>query len=132
MRELGAIAAQHFDVVIAREDNALRGRKRGEIAALIAEGVRTAMDAGARCKQVEIVLNELESTRFAIGHSNPGDLVVICVDQHAAVMHELESYGKQAQPGSRAEVDGDFANAVADPDFSPEPVRDQQPELTGF
>ncbi len=132
MRELGEIAAQHFDVVIAREDNALRGRQRGDTAALIAEGVRTAMSNGARCRQVEIVLNELESTRHAIARSNPGDLIVICVDQHAAVMAELESYGKQAQPGSRAEVDGDVANAVGDPDFSPEPMRDQQPELTGL
>ena len=30
MRELGAVAAQHFDVVVVREDAALRGRKRGE------------------------------------------------------------------------------------------------------
>src|SRR6185436_10447472 len=33
MRELGQIAAQHFDVLIVREDVALRGRKRGETAA---------------------------------------------------------------------------------------------------
>ena len=30
MRELGHIAAQHFDVVVVREDVALRGRKRGD------------------------------------------------------------------------------------------------------
>ena len=55
MRELGHIAAQHFDVVIVREDVALRGRERGEVAELVVEGVRTAMDEGvARCKQVEV------------------------------------------------------------------------------
>ena len=47
MRELGHIAAQHFDVVIVREDVALRGRERGEVAELVAEGVRTAMAEGA-------------------------------------------------------------------------------------
>ncbi len=40
MRELGTIAAQHFDVVVVREDEGLRGRARGEVAALVSEGVR--------------------------------------------------------------------------------------------
>ena len=39
MRELGHIAAQHFDVVVVREDEALRGRQRGDIADLVTEGV---------------------------------------------------------------------------------------------
>ncbi len=39
MREIGEVAAAHFDVVIIREDNSLRGRQRGEVAGLIAEGV---------------------------------------------------------------------------------------------
>ena len=42
------------------------------------------MGEGVRCKQVEIVLDELEATRHALAWSNPGDLIVICVDQHAA------------------------------------------------
>ncbi len=118
MRELGEVAAKHFDVVIVREDTALRGRQRGEVSTLIAEGVRAAMANGARCKQVEIVLDELASTRHAMARSNPGDLVVICVDQHAAVMAELESYGHQAQPGAHRGA-GDLTNAVPDPDFTP-------------
>jgi cyanophycin synthetase len=120
MRELGAIAARHFDVVVVREDAQLRGRARGEVAGLVAEGVRTAVDAGARCRQLETVLDEIEATRHAIARSNPGDLIVICVDQHAVVMAELESYGRQAQPGARG--DGEPASGVArvgDPDFSP-------------
>ncbi len=128
MRELGAIAAAHFDVVIVREDKSLRGRRRGEVAGLVAEGVRAVMGReGIRCKQLETVLDELQATRHAITISNPGDLIVICVDQHASVMAELETYGRQAQPGSRR--DGD--RAVPDPDFNPgatlvepeEPVR---------
>ncbi len=119
MRELGAVAAQHFDVVVVREDIGLRGRRRGETADLIAEGVRSAMGEGLRCKQVDVVLEELAATRHAIAHSNPGDLVILCVDQHGAVLAELESYGRQAQPGSRAEEDGLFDNAIADPDFTP-------------
>ncbi|MDN5805265.1 MAG: cyanophycin synthetase, partial [Microlunatus sp.] len=124
MRELGETAAQHFDVVIVREDNATRGRRRGEVADLIAQGVHAAMGEGIRAKQVEIVLDELEATRHAMTRSNPGDLIVVCVDQHAAVMSELESYGRQAQPGARRD-DHVSTNAVADPDFLPGP---SQPE----
>lgn len=129
MRELGALAARYFDVVVVREDATLRGRRRGEVADLVAAGVRSAMGSGVRCKQVEVVLDELASTRHAIARSNPGDLVVLCVDQHAAVMAELESYGRQAQPGSRS-VPGVDGTAVADPDFNPEnAAADAEPTL---
>jgi cyanophycin synthetase len=120
MRELGTIAARHFDVVVVREDAQLRGRVRGEVAGLVADGVRSAMEAGARCRQLETVLDEIEATRHAIARSNAGDLIVLCVDRHAVVMAELESYGHQAQPGARS--DGDPTSGVArvgDPDFSP-------------
>ena len=61
MRELGSVAAQHFDVIVIREDDRLRGRKRGVTAELIAEGVRSAMAEGARCRQVEVVLDEIDA-----------------------------------------------------------------------
>ena len=54
-----------------------------------------------------------------MSRANPGDLVVICVDQTAAVMGVLESYGKHAQPGVHREREGELDNAVADPDFAP-------------
>ncbi|GAA4691468.1 cyanophycin synthetase [Nocardioides nanhaiensis] len=113
MRELGEIAAQHFDVVIVREDAALRGRARGEVAELVHEGVRRAIDAGARCKQVEQVHEEIDAVRHAMSRANRGDLVVICVDKHAAVMTELETWSSQAQAGSGVNPD----SPAADPDY---------------
>lgn len=56
-----------------------------------------------------------------MARSNPGDLVVICVDRHVAVMAELETYGHQAQPGAHRAT-SEFANAVGDPDFAPAPA----------
>ena len=118
MRELGEIAARHFDVVIVREDEALRGRKRGEIAAFVGEGVRKAMAEGARCKQVEEVLDEIGAVRHAMARANAGDLVVICVDKHPAVMAELENWSQQAQAGAGASA----AVPAADPDYVPAPA----------
>jgi cyanophycin synthetase len=115
MRELGHIAAQHFDVCIVREDVALRGRARGATAELVLEGVRAAMEEGARCKQAELVVEEIEAVRHAMSRANRGDLVVVCVDKHAEVMAELEHWSDTAQAGSVANPDA----PSADPDYTP-------------
>ena len=117
MRELGEVAAQHFDVVVVREDEALRKRERGETAALVLEGVRSAMAAGARCKQVEQILEENDAVRRAMSRANRGDLVVLCVDRHAAVMTELENWSPQAQAGA-----GFSDDSLADPDYVATPI----------
>jgi UDP-N-acetylmuramyl tripeptide synthase len=115
MNVQNALAAAHFDVVIVREDESLRGRERGDTAALVTEGVRTAMTAGARCKQVETIIDEIGAVRHAMARANRGDLVVVCVDKHPAVMAELENWSQQAHPGASTHPDA----PVADPDYSP-------------
>jgi cyanophycin synthetase len=72
------------------------------------------MSSGARCKQLEIIPEEISAVRHALARSNSGDLVVLCVDQHPAVMAELESWSHQAQAGS-----GSTDAPLGDPDFSP-------------
>jgi cyanophycin synthetase len=110
MRELGSVAAGHFDVLVVREDQALRGRTRGEVAALVAEGAAAAVGQGARCKQIEIVLDEIPAVHEAMARANPGDVVVLCVDKHGAVLAELEAMSQQAQAGAH------LGEAVGDPD----------------
>ncbi|MBK9724788.1 MAG: cyanophycin synthetase [Actinomycetales bacterium] len=119
MRELGRVAARHFDVIIVREDVRLRGRARGATAALVAEGVREVADA--RCRQVEVVLEELTAVRNAMARANPGDLVVLCVDQHDVVMGELESLTHQAQAGARS-------GEIGDPDLDPATLSSTDPD----
>jgi cyanophycin synthetase len=119
MRELGSVAAEHFDVVVVREDQRLRGRERGFTAELVAEGARSRIgEPGVRCRQVEIVLDEGEAVRHVMARANPGDIVVMNVDQHAAVMSELEAMTKQAQPGTHTR------DSVGDPDLDPEALQE--------
>jgi cyanophycin synthetase len=119
IRELGAIAADHFDVVVVREDDRLRGRAAGVTAGLVAEGVRARMSEGStRCRQVEIVLEELTAVRHCMSRANPGDLVVLCVDKHATVLGELENLTHQAQAGAHS------GDAAGDPDFDPQEMQD--------
>ncbi len=114
MRELGAIAARHFDVLVVREDDRLRGRQAGEVAALVVEGARAEMEKeGVRCRQIETVLNEVEAVRHVMARANPGDLVVLCVDQHAEVLAELEQLTHSAQAGAHNK------EGIGDPDLDP-------------
>lgn len=119
MRELGAIAAEHFDVIVVREDQRLRGRRPGETAGLIAEGAKQRMAQGARCQQVETVLDEVAAVRHVMARSNPGDIAVLCVDKHGEVMQELEAMTHQAQPGTRT------SDSVGDPDLDPQSLSEQ-------
>ncbi|AZI57241.1 cyanophycin synthetase [Nakamurella antarctica] len=100
MRDLGYEAAKHFDRIIIREDERGRGRKLGATADLILEGARHCQAEAGRVKEVEIVLDEIESTKIAMQWANPGDLVVLCVDRARAVWDELQLIGNLAQAGT--------------------------------
>ena len=113
IRELGEVAADVFDVVVVREDANLRRRAPGAAAALVAEGLHARMRDGARCKQVEIVTDELAAVRHVMARANAGDLVVLCADKHAGVLAELEVLGRQAQAGAHT------GDVVGDPDLDP-------------
>ena len=111
MRELGRVAARYFDDLIIREDKNPRGRQPGETAAHVAEGVQEAMRRGARAGALEVVLDEMDAVRRALDRSRPGDLVVLCVDDAAAVWHELEARRQTRLPlGARIGTgDGEVA-----------------------
>ena len=71
----------------------------GEAAELVAEGAEAGSARRARrCRQVEIVLDELDAVRHCMARANPGDLVVLCVDQHADVLGELEQLTTAPRP----------------------------------
>jgi cyanophycin synthetase len=103
MRELGEVAAQHFDIMVVREDARLRGRSQGDAAALICEGAAR----GGRVQSVETVLDEIDATRRALDLASAGDIVVICVDSHAAVWSEIQNRSHRAQAGTRSDTTGD-------------------------
>jgi cyanophycin synthetase len=83
--DYGRLAAAAFDEIIVREDRNLRGRRPGESAANVLEGIRAARAAGARCSRAGAVLDELEAARVGLRRAHGGDLLVICADDAAAV-----------------------------------------------
>jgi cyanophycin synthetase len=119
MLELGKVAARYFDDIIIREDRNPRGRKPGETADRILEGVQQAMRAGHRVGNVEIVLDEMAATKRALSRARPGDLVVLCVDYATEVWKELEARKLQATPLVLQEPtgNGQIEQAGGDPDL---------------
>ncbi len=115
MREYGSLAAGAFDEIIVREDRNLRGRSPGATATLVADGVRSAKEKGTgRTIRVDKVLDELTAVKTALRRANPGDLVVMCVDDSIAVYREaMASAGKR--DGGTAYADPDEASALEAP-----------------
>lgn len=70
--EMGRIAAGLFDELYFREDPATRGRPRGEIMALMAEGARERGFA-----EVHLIPGEEEATLAALTAARTGDLLVV-------------------------------------------------------
>ena len=112
MRQLGRVAARHFDIVIVREDRNPRGRKPGETAELVVEGVREAINEGnARAGTVEIVLDEMDAARKALDRARPGDVVVLCVDYATEVYKELEKRRGSATPSAMGAAESGMIEA---------------------
>jgi len=98
IRELGRVAARVFDDLIVREDANPRGRRRGEIAQHVMEGIKAA--AGSRVQRAEIIIDERPAIDAALSRARPGDVVLLCVDKPADTWHNLEA--RRALPVSPA------------------------------
>ena len=73
MRAMGELAAKLFDELVFWEDEDLRGRERGSVAALLAQGALMA-GPGGRIRQV---LDECEAVEACLKAARRGDLVVV-------------------------------------------------------
>ena len=98
--DYGALAATAFDEIIIREDRNLRGRRPGESATNVVEGIKAARtDAGGRAAHVEMILDEAAAVHAAMRRALPGDLVVVCADDAVNVYREAMALAGRAQGG---------------------------------
>jgi cyanophycin synthetase len=100
MREMGALATRYFDEIIFREDPARRGRKPGEIVALLAEG---ALAAGFPEERIRRILEEDEAAEACLGQAQPGDLVVLTPTDVEAMWRQVLDF--RVTPESRVAVE---------------------------
>lgn len=84
---LGRSAGRGFDYIVIKEDHDLRGRRPGEVAALLKRGV---LEAGFPDEHLEIVSPEGAAVQRALSLAGDGDLVVIFYEKYLTVMEAID------------------------------------------
>ncbi|MFC1457445.1 cyanophycin synthetase [Microvirga arabica] len=102
MREMGALATRYFDEIIFREDPARRGRKPGEIVALLAEG---ALAAGFPEEKITRILDEDEAADVCLSRAQPGDLVVLTPTDVEAMWRQVLDFRTSPSTSFDVEID---------------------------
>ncbi|MBC2579893.1 cyanophycin synthetase [Clostridium sp. DJ247] len=74
VEELGKISGDNFDYIYIKEDKDKRGRKTGEIAAMLEKGV---LKSSFDNKKIKVILDEKEALEEAINSARIGDLIII-------------------------------------------------------
>lgn len=80
IEELGNIAAVYSDFIIIREQHDLRGRRQGESAGLIKNGI---LSSGFSKENVITILKEEDAIIYAMEHAAAGEIIVLftqCLD----------------------------------------------------
>ena len=91
-------AAPHFDRVILRDDEDLRGRASGEVTGFLRAGL---MRHGMKDDQIEEAKNEPEAVRRALAMARRDDLIVIFADRVAKVGAQVDfERQKESRPPS--------------------------------
>jgi cyanophycin synthetase len=80
--EAGRIMAQYCDEIIIKEDEDLRGREAGDVAALLRQA---ALKAGMEADRVAVCLPETAAVEDGMGRARKGDIVVVFYEKFAPV-----------------------------------------------
>ncbi len=93
--DLARVAAPGFDLILLREDDNHRGRKPGEIGALLRRGL---LEAGFPEERISSdVLSEVDAVQQALELAQPGDLLVIFGDKLDRSWQQIVSFGRPAE-----------------------------------
>lgn len=95
MLAMGEIAARTFDDIVLREDPGRRGRRRGEIIELLAQGV---LAAGFDPRRLHRARNEAAAADQCLRMAKAGDLVVLMPTEVDAVWRQVTDFVPQDQP----------------------------------
>lgn len=96
MRTVGEMCAEAFTRIIIKEDEDLRGRKRGEVAGIFYDAI---IKKGFDRNAVTIIEKESDALRAAVEEARSGDLIVMLYEKLEPLQEYLESLGaKNAFP----------------------------------
>ncbi|KKM09315.1 cyanophycin synthetase [Clostridiales bacterium PH28_bin88] len=95
IRMSGWTAGRYCQRVFIKEDQDLRGREAGAVAALLKEGV---LSSGLPEGSVTVETSELKALRLALDEAVPGDMVVVFYEHLQPVLDLLEEYAAGVVP----------------------------------
>jgi cyanophycin synthetase len=97
IRRQGEILGDAFDEVILYQDKCQRGRKDGEVLALLREGLANAK----RTNSISEIRGEFLAIETGLSHLQPGDLCLLLVDQVTESLQFIQRLSAAANPRRR-------------------------------
>lgn len=95
VREIGRIAAGHFDHYICRRDDGLRGRQPDEIPSMLRDAL---LAHGVAPKKIELIPDEQEALARALQIGRPHDLVLVFGDAISRCWKQITSFASESEP----------------------------------
>lgn len=89
--KVGEICGKGFDIVYVKEDIDLRGRKSGEVAKILEQGV---IRGGMKRENIKIILKETEALKAAMYMAEPGDLIIVFYEKYQPVVDTINEFIK--------------------------------------
>jgi cyanophycin synthetase len=89
--ELGRISGSEFNFIYIKEDKDKRGRKEGEVGAILEMGV---LSSGRSKKDYRVILDEGEALRTAMENAQDGDCVVVFYEDYEYVINTINNFKK--------------------------------------
>ncbi|WP_040210581.1 cyanophycin synthetase [Clostridium polynesiense] len=86
--EIAKISSKYLDYIYIKEDEDKRGRKTGEIASLLEEGI---IENPGKSNKYEIILDEIDALDKAMAKALPGDLIIIFFEDYDRVDNFIKS-----------------------------------------
>lgn len=118
VREIARRVAGRFDRYICRQDDGLRGRRRGEVPEMLAAALR---EAGVDEPAIAVIPDETAAVDAALEWARPDDLLLVFGDQISRTWKQIVRFRADGQPG--AEVSAEETPAATPPP-PPPPVPD--------
>lgn len=119
IRDAAIAAAPHFDHFICRQDDGRRGRKDGEVTAILKKGLT---DSGVDPKNIEVITSEVASVDHALKTASAGDMVVIFADDIKRTWKQIIYFNKDKNEIDASEKGDSQKNSAAQTSNEPEKV----------
>jgi cyanophycin synthetase len=89
--DLGRISGREFNFIYIKEDKDKRGRKEGEVGAILEMGV---VSSGRTKKDYKVILDEGEALRTAMENAQDGDCIVVFYEDYEYIINTINNFKK--------------------------------------